>query len=157
MWSKDEAEERERERRSDKTKRSSAETTNGRTKQPRDRWRTPAERKRKRDYTTCFGCLWRGGGGNPPARLLQPPLLSLYPYLLSRPDTGTPSLGFLSLTLFLSLPVCMVKYCIIVLTAGRKTAQPVVAARRVARIRAACTHLCRILGRPLRRTKYRVA
>lgn len=96
-------------------------------------------------------------GGNPLARLLQPPLLSLYPYLLSRPDTGTPSLGFLSLTLFLSLPVCMVKYCIIVLTAGRKTAQPVVPARRVARIRAACTLLCRILSRPLRRTKYRVA
>lgn len=51
----------------------------------------------------------------------------------------------------------MVKYCIIVLTAGRKTAQPVVPARRVARIRAACTLLCRILDRPLRRIKYRVA
>lgn len=37
----------------------------------------------------------------------------------------------------------MVKYCIIVLTAGRKTAQPVVPARRVARIRAACTLLSR--------------
>lgn len=37
----------------------------------------------------------------------------------------------------------MVKYCIIVLTAGRKTARPVVPARRVARIRAACTLLSR--------------
>lgn len=37
----------------------------------------------------------------------------------------------------------MVKYCIIVLTAGRKTAQPIVPARRVARIRAACTLLSR--------------
>lgn len=98
-----------------------------------------------------------GGGEVPRASPTSAPLLSLSPYLLPRPDTGTLSLGLLSLTLFLSLPVCMVKYCIIVLTAGRKTAQPVVPARRVARIRAACTLLCRILSRPLRRTKYRVA
>lgn len=81
-------------------------------------------------------------GESPPARPLRPPLLSLPPYLLS-PRYRHPLSRVLSLTLFLSLPVCMVKYCIIVLTAGRKTAQPVVPARRVARIRAACTLLSR--------------
>lgn len=79
------------------------------------------------------------GGGKYPPRV--PYGLPYFPYLptFSRPGTVTSLSRYLSLTLFLSLPVCMVKYCIIVLTAGRKTAQPVVPARRVARIRAACT------------------
>jgi len=99
-------------------------------------------RERKRTKSLQLASRLPLEGGRPPARPLRPPLLSLPPYLLS-PRRRHPLSWFLSLTLFLLLPVCMVKYCIIVLTAGRKTAQPVVPARRVARIRAACTLLSR--------------
>lgn len=98
------------------------------------------ERKRKKSLQLASRAPLEGRKS--PARPRWPPLLSLPPYLLS-PRRRHPLSRFLSLTLFLSLPVCMVKYCIIVLTAGRKTAQPVVPARRVARIRAACTLLSR--------------
>jgi len=130
------------ERGREKTKRNSGETTNG-ARGSRDRWRTPMrekEREREGELTTCLRFSWRGQ--IPRAFPYSRPYL---PYLptFSRPRRRHPLSRFLSLTLFLSLPVCMVKYCIIVLTAGRKTAQPVVPARRVARIRAACTLLSR--------------
>ena len=101
-----------------------------------------SERDEKEKESLQLASVSPGGGNFPRLPAIWPPLLSLSPYLLS-PRHRHPLSRFLSLTLFLSLPVCMVKYCIIVLTAGRKTAQPVVPARRVARIRAACTLLFR--------------